>query len=174
MVSPSVGYSASISGTTFLPYNDAERIGIFVLGATQRTDSEALKKIVGQGVDTIRKLIDRLDDTLRSTSGPLRGMTWMSFTDEYDFNARTRINPPLGVNRDEFENAIHPNSHALTVGNLCFVAIGQIVNRSSSATRYQPTGAPIVNSPTYSARLRTVIVADWSGLTVEKHRQQLI
>ena len=54
------------------------------------------------------------------------------------------------------------------------MALGQIVNRSFSATRYQPTGGLIINSPTYSERLRKVILKDWTGLSADKHKQLLI
>ena len=82
---------------------------------------------------------------------------------------------PVGVNRDDFGgDEKHPDSHAITVGDLCFVALGQIVNRRFSATRYQPTGGLIVNSPTYSKRLRDVILEDWKEFTVEKHKKFLV
>jgi hypothetical protein len=102
-------------------------------------------------------------------------MMWMDFPDEYDYNTRTRLDAPPGVNRDTFgSDEPQPDSHAITVGDLCFVAIGQIVNRNYAAARYQPTGGIIVNSPTYSKRLRDVLIADWSDSTVEKHRRLLV
>ena len=60
------------------------------------------------------------------------------------------------------------------MGDVCFVALGQIVNRGFSATRYQPTGGVIVSSPTYSEALRKVIVEDWRTLTADSHKQLLI
>jgi hypothetical protein len=35
--------------------------------------------------------------------------------------------------------------HVVTVGDLCFVALGQIVNRSSAAVRHQPTGGLVIS-----------------------------
>ncbi len=64
--------------------------------------------------------------------------------------------------------------HAVTVGDLCFVALGQIVNRRFSATRYQPTGGLIVNSPTRSSALKKAVSDDWGGLTKERHKQLLV
>lgn len=62
----------------------------------------------------------------------------------------------------------------MTVGDLCFVALGQIVNRHFNATRYQPTGGLVVSSPTYSEALRKVILQDWKGLTPAAHKRLLI
>ncbi len=105
---------------------------------------------------------------------PVSGMMWMDFADEYDFNRRTRQEPPQGVNRDTFGDARdYPDHHALTIGDLCFVALGQIVNRRFAATRYQPSGGLIVSSPTYSEALRKVAIADWAGLKEERHKRLL-
>ncbi|SFI08603.1 hypothetical protein [Planctomicrobium piriforme] len=178
VVSPDVGYSTWFSGSGFLPYPESEQLGTFIIGATQRSSSDALKKIVEQGAASVPVLLKHIDDPRKinlpeMTAG---GIVWMAFPDEYDFNEVTRPQPPRDVNRGSFLETPgqHPNSHSLTIGDLCFVALGQIVNRKFSATRYQPTGGIIVNSPTYSERLRTAIIADWEGLTVEKHKQSLI
>lgn len=37
--------------------------------------------------------------------------------------------------------------HAVTVGDCCFVILGQIVHRSYEAVRYEPSGVTIVSSP---------------------------
>jgi len=172
---PGVGYSAYFSGSVFLPYSDTEQLGTFVIGGTQRSKSDTLRRIVAKGAPAIPALVKHLADDRKIALEPLSGMMWMDFADEYDFNARTRKTSPLGVNRDNRgggEN--HPNSHAIAVGDLCFVAIGQIVNREYSATRYQPTGGLIVNSPVYSKWLRDALTADWGDFTAEKHRSLLI
>ncbi len=170
---PGFGYSGYFSGSEFLPYNDTEQMGTLVLGATKRSRSDALRKIVGKGVAAVPTLLKHMSDKRKIKMKPLSGMMWMNFSDEYDFNRVTRKKTPEGVNRDAFGEK-HPSSHSVTVGDLCFVALGQIVNRRFSATRYQPTGGLIVNSPTYSKRLRDVIQNDWKELTVEKHKRLLI
>ena len=120
-------------------------------------------------------MLKHLSDDRKTALEPLGAIMWMDFPDEYDYNARIRSEVPPNVNRDSLgSEEIHPDSHTVTVGDLCFVAIGQIVNRNYCATRYQPTGGLIVNSPTYSKRLRDVLIADWSDLTAETHRQTLI
>lgn len=54
-------------------------------------------------------------------------------------------------------------SYTLTVGDLCFVAIGQIVGRKYRAMRYQPSGNTVLNSPTHDAKLCEQVRALWSG-----------
>lgn len=172
---PGFGYSGYFAGSEFLPYDDTGEVGTLVLGAAQRARSETLRAIVEKGVDAVPVLLTHIGDERKVKMKPMSGMMWMSFADEYDWNRRTRPKSPAGVNRDDWPGGQDQRrQHAVTVGDLCFVALGQIVNRNFSATRYQPTGGLVVNSPSYSKRLREVIVADWTGLTREQHKQLLI
>src|SRR5262249_12466056 len=136
---------------------------------------DALRQIVRSGASAVPDLLKHMGDERPTKIPAVSGMMWMSFSDEYDFNRRTRKSVPAGVNRDDFgSNAQHPTNHTITVGDLCFVALGQIVNRHFSATRYQPTGGLVVSSPTYSKALRKVILDDWRTLSAESHKQLLI
>jgi hypothetical protein len=172
---PGVGYSAYFSGSGFLPYSESEQLGTFVLGRTYSTQSDTLLRIVANGCDSIPTLLKHISDDRKINSKPQQGTMWTDFPDEYDFNRRTRGAAPTGVNGDEFGKEVdHPGSHSLTVGDLCFVAIGQIVNRSFNATRYQSTGGLLVNSPTYSRRLHDVLLDEWKDLTPDRHKQLLI
>jgi len=144
------GYSAMFAGSQFLPRNDSSQWSTGVLGADPPKKSEPLMLIVSRGAEAIPLLVKHLDDKRPTKIKPVSGMMWMGWNDEYDYNSRSRPKPPKGVNRDSFGEDHHPNTHQITVGDLCFVALGQIVNRNFSATRYQPTGGLIVNSPTYS------------------------
>ena len=166
------GYSTMFSGSQFLPYSDSDEVHTLVLGSQAPTKSSMLDKIVRQGITAVPLLLKHLDDDRNTKIPPLKGMMWMSFADEYDFNRRTRKEPPKGVNRDTFGES-QPSSHTLTVGDLCFVALGQILNRGFNATRYQPTGGLIVNSPTYSKKLCSVVREDWQDFTEQKHRELL-
>ena len=167
------GYSALFSGSEFLPYSDSAQVHTLVFGGQAPERSKMLETIVRQGAAAIPVLVKHLNDGRATKIPPLRGMMWMSFADEYDYNRRTQKQAPKGVNRKTFGEK-HPESHTLTVGDLCFVALGQIVNRHFNATRYQPSGGLIVNSPTYSARLLTVVRGDYADFSAAKHRQALI
>src|SRR5262249_30279974 len=97
----------------------------------------------------------------------------MFFPDEYDYNRRTVKAAPDGVNQERLSRR-DADSHTVTVGDLCFVALGQIVNRSFSAVRYQPTACIMINSPTRSEALRSAIKKEWGTLTPEQHKASLI
>ena len=61
----------------------------------------------------------------------------MHFSDTYDFNPQTRKKVPEGVNRNDFGKGVkHPDSHAITVGDLCFVALAWIFHRSVVDRRF--------------------------------------
>ena len=144
-----------------------------MLGSEAPTNSAVLENIVRRGVLAVPSLLKHLDDGRETKIPAVSGMMWISFADEYDYNHRVRTNAPAGVNRDDFREN-HPGSHVITVGDLCFVALGQIVNRNFNASRYQPSGGVVVSSPTYSKRLCEVVRADFEGLTETKHRDMLI
>lgn len=166
------GYSAMFSGSQFLPEPDSSEVHTLVLGSQAPTNSAALERIVRRGVLAVPSLLKHLDDARETRIPPLSGMMWMSFADEYDYNRRLRKDAPTGVNKETFP-AGDPSRHTITVGDLCFVALGQIVNRSFNATRYQPTGGLVVSSPTYSKQLCAVVRADFAALTKEQHRDFL-
>jgi hypothetical protein len=60
------------------------------------------------------------------------------------------------------------------VGDVCFVLIGQIVNRLLNAVRYQPTAIMMVNSPTESPELAKWVRADWGGIDDEGVKNSLL
>lgn len=167
------GYSPLSDGSQFLPQSDSEEVYTLVLGSEQPTKSITLEAIVRQGIHAVPSLLKHLDDARKTQIADVRGMGWTSFADEYDFNRRLRKEKSEGANQD-MSSKNQPSSHTITVGDLCFVALGQILNRNFSATRYQPTGGLVVNSPTYSKRLRDILLSDWEGLTEQKHKELLI
>src|SRR3954468_22834696 len=59
---PGCGYSGLFSGSEFLPYDDTEQLGTFVLGGTWRNKSETLKKLVEAGVEAVPVLLKHIGD----------------------------------------------------------------------------------------------------------------
>jgi hypothetical protein len=151
-------------------------MGTLILGATNRERSPVLRKIVETGFNAVPDLLKHLSDQRKVKLPPIEsgGMMWIAFSNEYDFNHATLTVEPIGVNVDFHFNRVQPEKHEVTVGDLCYVALGQIVNRAWSASRYQPTGGRIINSPTYSKELRQVIIDEWGRLDQAGHRAKLI
>jgi ankyrin repeat protein len=171
-----IGYMSTMSGSGFLPLGQSE-MGTMMLFQHRPTRSDTMRELVKQGPAALPHLIAHIDDK-RPTKVTIKhgfGIGGMLFVDEYDYNRRTLANHPKGVNRSwtNLEEK-HPNTHTVTVGDLCFVALGQIVNRSFAAVRYQPTACIMVNSPTYSEALRRAIIQEWGGITPEQQKASLI
>ena len=134
-----------------------------------------MRELINRGAAAIPNLIAHLDDK-RPTKITIKHdfvMGGIFFEDEYDYNKCTTKQPPKGVNRDLHQAGDHPNTHTVTVGDLCFVALGQIVNRYFNAVRYQPTACIMINSPTASDVLRIAIKKEWGGLTRQRHKESL-
>jgi hypothetical protein len=53
------------------------------------------------------------------------------------------------------------DGHTVTVGDCCFVVLGQIVNRSYEAVRYRPSLMAVVSSPTRDPRIAKVVRGRW-------------
>jgi hypothetical protein len=64
--------------------------------------------------------------------------------------------------------------YLVKVGDVCFVLIGQIVNRNLTAVRYEPPGGLIVNSPIETPSLGERVRADWDNLDAQGHEASLL
>jgi hypothetical protein len=86
------------------------------------------------------------------------------FSDEYD----PRV--PHWFDQEEPKNWPKPveksfdGRYTVKVGDVCYVLIGQIVNRQLVAVRYQPTAGLIVNSPIEVPPLAEKVKNDWGAL----------
>jgi hypothetical protein len=68
-----------------------------------------------------------------------------------------------------FLNAEHLTKYQVKVGDVCFVAIGQIVGRPYQAVRYQPTAIIVVNSPTADRTFAEDVRAIWVSSNAPRH-----
>jgi len=150
-----------------------------------------IRKIVELGVAAVPSLLDHLSDA-RDTkliilnpgipTGSAGGMSMVRFgmimwNDEYDPRYRgDRSRQPTTVNlygQVPRGGGGPGDSYTVKVGDLCYVLLGQIVNRSLIAARYQGTGSAVINSPIQNPALADAARKDWAGLTVEQHRASL-
>ena len=167
-----IGYSPSVSGDQFLPLARADEHGsMLLLGQPAPRQSAVLARIVEAGAAAVPVLLECIEDATPTKLPPMKALMWSAVNDEYDFNTRRTRVAPAGVNRDRPQE---PVELRVTVGDLCFVALGQIVNRRFAAVRYQPSGGLVVSSPPASAPLRDAIRAEWSGLDEARLRASLV
>lgn len=168
-----MGYMPTMSGSRFLPLGTSEATTV-LLGGRRPAASSTMRELVKGGAAAVPQLIAHLDDR-RPTKISIThrgGFGGMSFSDACDYNSRTQ-RPPEDAERDS-DRARDLDTHTVTVGDLCFVALGQIVNRRFNAVRYQPTAIIVINSPTRSEALRTRVKEEWGDLTPEQHKESLV
>jgi hypothetical protein len=157
-----VGYSASVSGSSFLPLGQSHT-GMALLFQEPSATSDALRSLVKLGVKALPTLLEHLKDerpTKIKLSHP--GVFGGMYITQDGDNAEKLE----GLGRAETD-------YTIMVGDLCYVAIGQIVNRRYWAVRYQPTAIIFVTSVPKSKKLREEVIKAWSDLTPAKHEESL-
>ena len=177
--SEGVGSHSTASFEGFVALDDDPRFHGGVLGSNKPEVSPIVQELVRRGLTALPDLIDHLGDgrSTRVTAGKDFPFMASWFGGEYEsryFNSQENQEIQISLDKlakNEFE--LPGNKYTLRVGDLCFVIIGQIVNRNLSAVRYQPSACLVVNSPVATPGLATAIHKDWSGLTPESHRQSL-
>jgi hypothetical protein len=162
----------------FIATDEELRFGGGVLGSPRPVVHPALRDLVRLGVAALPDLLDHLSDSreTRLVVGGKKvfGANW--FSTEYHARYRDPGRRPAGVDQssDQDREKQFQDEYTLRVGDLCFVAVGQIVNRGLRAVRYQPTACLVVNSPVKTPALAAAARQDWTGLTPEQHRQSLV
>ncbi len=73
--------------------------------------------------------------------------------------------------KDLRSDHIKNHRYTVTVGDVCFVALGQIINRPYQAARYPDQGFLVVTSPAHDAKSAEAVRAPW---TDKQYRQQLL
>lgn len=150
-----------------------------ILGSAKPTVDPTMRKLVQMGVAALPSLIAHLSDARETklVENHGQGFGGMWFSDEYTPRYDDPKRLPKGVDSkgDGFgkEEDVPGQKYTIKVGDLCFVAIGQIVNRGFSALRYQPTACEVINSPVHTPALAAAVKADWGGLTEADHKAQL-
>jgi ankyrin repeat protein len=168
------GYSQSVTGSVFTPWDTEGHFQTGLLFQKPPVQSGALRELVKLGVAALPHLVAHLDDKRLTGikiehNAPIGGLF---FGDGMDQNGRT--DKAITVKTPEAEQGDRLTAHTLTVGDLCYVAIGQIVNRRFDAVRYVPTAIVVVNSPTKSPALRERVKKAWGTVTREQHRAALV
>jgi hypothetical protein len=170
---PDFGLSATMSGTNFAAIPGQEHAGALLLTDHGLGQSTALKELVTLGPDALPFLLDALDDKTptKVTITHDHGFGAMWFARELDLNPvspaeKALFDPPA----DKEQHEQYVKSYTIKVGDVCFVAIGQIVGRAYQAVRYQPTACVVLNSPTNDAKLCDIVRGIWKS---EEPRRKL-
>lgn len=164
-----IGSNAAALVSGFLAIDDQPRFQGGIIGSQKPASSPVMRELVRRGLSALPLLIHHLADSrpTRLTVGDGYMGKW--FADEYDARNSVSMTWGGGVPRNE----IQFERYTLRVGDLCYVAVGQIVNRELNAVRYQPSLCLVVNSPLQSPALAVAVKKDWGTLTAQEHKLSL-
>jgi hypothetical protein len=180
--SPGVNSAAVYQG--FIADDSPGSFQVGVLGVAPPKVPPQMRELVRRGPIALPELIKHLDD-MRPTklevgnkpSGKQVGVDafmFMVFSDEYDPRA------PHWWPDEEWKKGPRTawksfeGRYTVKVGDVCYVLIGQIVNRRLLAVRYQPSAGLVVNSPIEAPVLVERVRNDWGNVDAEGLRVALL
>ena len=172
-----IGYHSTAWARGFVGVDEEAAFAGGVLGSHAPIVAPQLRELVRRGIAALPELLEHLPDS-RDTSVTVGGHVLIEgrwFSNEYDprdLPPETEL--PVIPHVPTWTEQDFTGSYTLRVGDLCFVAIGQIVNRRLYAVRYQPTSCLVVNSPVELPDLAEAVRNDWAGLDRTQHCQSLI
>lgn len=180
--SPGINSAAVYEG--FIADDSPGSFQMGVLGPPPPKVPPQMSELVRRGPLALPELIRHLDDGRptkfavgNTPSGNQIGVNafmWMNFSDEYDprvphwWDDEQRKHGPWPMERN------FSGTYGVKVADVCYVLIGQIVNRQLLAVRYQPTGGLIVNSPIEAPSLAERVRKDWGNTDAESLREALL
>jgi len=172
---PDFGLSPTLSGQAFAPIPGSQQVYTLLLTDHQIKPAEAVRKLVEIGPRALPFLLKSLSDRT-PTKLILKHDNVIGIM---EFQAEMWGNP---LNPDEQDalalvgkTAPPPSlqaglkSYTVTIGDVCFVIIGQIVGRPYLAVRYQPTACIYINSPTHDAMMARQLRAIWASENPSQH-----
>ena len=171
-----VGLHSTAWAGSFLALDEEPSFRGGILGSRKPVASPVLRELVRRGNKALPELLKHLSDA-RATKlvfvhDGFIGATWHS--DEYDPRDPDPRKNPANVNTCDRRDRKHLRTYTFRVGDLCYVAVGQVVNRHLNTLRYQPTMCQVINSPVETPALAEAARKDWSGLTADAHKLSLI
>jgi hypothetical protein len=146
-----------------------------------------MRELVRRGPLALPELIKHLDDRRptkfevgnkdsASSSHQVGVDTFMFsyFSDEYDPRLRMLLSDKATGGRPWPMERNFQGRYTVKVGDVCFVIIGQIVNRRLLSVRYQPSGGLVINSPIEVPKLAEKVRNDWGQGNVDRLKLSLL
>jgi hypothetical protein len=154
-------------------------------------DAPVMAELVRRGAGALPALLDHLPDArptkivfgMAPRAGA--GRTVVS-GDDYDCRYPSKDRQPAGVNTKERDSLGGDGTYCIKVGDLCYIAVGEIVDRKLYVVGWHggggawPMGAGLgakivaIDSPVERPSLAAAARADWGGLTAKDHEQSLL
>lgn len=160
---PYFGLSPTLTGEAFAPLPMSEHFGGGLLTQHRLKRNAAFTSLVELGPKALPFLLESLDDKTPAKLTikhhfPMGGMWYGHEIHGNPRNAHEK-NVLAGVKKNTERG--HLNEFTVGVGDICFVAIGQISNRAYNAVRYQPTAIIVINSTVEDQALASEVRAIW-------------
>jgi hypothetical protein len=168
----------------FIADDSPSSFEVGVLGVAPTKVPAQMRELVRRGPVALPELIQHLDDKRptklevgNKPSGKQVGVDafmFMYFSDEYD----PRV--PHWWSDEEWKKGPRPTErsfdgiYSVKVADVCYLLIGQIVNRRLLAVRYQPSGGLVVNSPIEAPALVERVRNDWGRTDTQGLRAALL
>ena len=180
--SPGIDSAAIYEG--FIADDSPGSFQVGVLGVAPLQVPPQMRELVRRGPAALPELIGHLGDSRETRfevgnkpSGEQVGVDrffFMYFSDEYDPRDPHRFTEQESKDGPRLLEKSFEGRYKVKVGDVCYVLIGQIVNRSLMAVRYQPSGGLIVNSPIEAPVLVERVRNDWGHVDAELLRSSLL
>lgn len=169
---PAPGMHPTATVSAFIGVDESPQFRGGILFSQKPVVHPAMRELVRMGVSALPSLLDHLSDD-RKTGLVIDRGTYRGFTILLGAGYDPRF--PDGDTYPAPKGSVWAvEEYTLRVGDLCFVAIGQIVNRDLHALQYQPSLMLGIDSPVKVPSLADAVRKDWQGLTAREHRQSLI
>lgn len=153
----------------FLPLADATTVKA---GKVVSKD-DAVLALIRLGADALPALVAHLDDKRSTPIGPY---SVRRFHGRSEWNTKSKSDIPLreeiSVAAPEAPSTARDDYH-LTVGDLCYEVLGQIVNRDYDCVSWSWMDCDIA-SPGQSSTMRAHLKRTWGTLSRERHCQSLV
>jgi hypothetical protein len=144
-----IGLSPSLSGRDFAPLAGRERVNVLQLTDADVGPFEPFRRLVELGPHALPPLLGALDDQ-RPTKITINASNGLAF---------------LGNRK----------SYTVKIGDVCYVALGQIVGRPHEAVSYFPSGGICLGGPMQYPKVAKELRATWSGENpVQRLRKALL
>lgn len=149
-------------GGTFLPYSYSTTYRAI------KDPNDSLLALVKLGPKAVPALLEHLNDDrkTKSTMGHSGGFGFMSISCDKGNEEKLKEKPDKAL--------FGGLRYTFRVGDFCYAALGQIVNREYDLAYYQPTNIHIVTSVPYKKQLIAELRKEWKDFTPEKHRELLV
>jgi hypothetical protein len=173
---PAAGPHGTAWASEFMALGEAPVFAGGMLGSSRPATHPAMRRLVQLGATALPGLLAHLEDARETKLVVLHDFMMGSMWHAHEYDPRVKESPyqqPIELSPVRQQTG-SLKSYTVRVGDVCYVLVGQIVNRQLAAVRYQPSACIVINSPVESPELAAACRKDWQGATVKDLEQALL